>query len=264
MIIAFINLFANTLTIYAITITKQYKTQSIKLTLFLSSSDLFITLVSHTLFSYQMTNNTITGCLNLIYVQIGEMLFPQFSGNILGLLIFDRFIRIKYLTRYFELMTTKKVNCAISIVTGISLLECLIIFLASLFKMHIYVNKIPITILRILLISWNVIFYVCSLYTIKKYPSGSSDDALQEKSKIHTKITSYYFIDAIIIYTPYIIMRIINRIIASDDIHMLPQFAFWFILFQVLLNCNAFVNAFLFIKYNRRSQTAIHINANAR
>ena len=94
MVTALINLFANTLTIYAITKTKQYKTQSIKLTLFLSISDVFTALVSQTLFAYQMTN-TITDCLNSIYVQIGETLFPQLSINILGLLIFDRFIRIK-------------------------------------------------------------------------------------------------------------------------------------------------------------------------
>ena len=260
LVIAIINLFANTLTIYAITITKQYKIQSIKLTLFLSISDLFIALVSQPLFAYQMTNNAITGCLNLIYVQIGETLFPQLSANILGLLIFDRFIRIKYFTRYPELMTTKKVNLAISIVAGISLLECLIIFIGSLLKIQLYIKKIPVTVLRILLISWDVIFYVWSLYTIKKYPAGSSDEVLQEKSKILTKITSYYFIAAIIIYTPYIIMRIINRIIASDDKHL---FIFMFILCRVLLNCNAFVNAFLFIKYNRKSRIAIHNNANA-
>ena len=107
LVIAINNLFANTLTIYAITITKQYRTQSIKLTLFLSISDLLTALVSQPLFAYQMTNTTFTACLNLIYVQIGVTFFPKVSANMLGLLIFDRFIRIKYLTRYSELMTTK-------------------------------------------------------------------------------------------------------------------------------------------------------------
>ena len=262
LVIAIINLFANTLTIYAITITKQYRTQSIKVTLFLSISDLFIALVSQTLFAYQMTNNAITGCLNLIYVQIGETLFPQFSANILGLLIFDRFIRIKYPTRYSVLMTIKKANLAISIVAGISLLECLLIFLGSFLKM-LYVKKISVTSLRFLLISWDVIFYVWSLYTLKHYPDGPTDEILQEKSKILTKITSYYFIAAVIIYTPYIIMRAINRMIASKHKHLLQQSAFLLILCQVILKCNAFVNAFLFIKYNRRSQIAIHNNDNA-
>ena len=264
LVIAFINLFANTLTIYAITITKQYKTQSIKLTLFLSISDLLTALVSQPLFAYQMTNNTITGCLNLIYIQIGVTFFPQFSANILGLLIFDRFIRIKYLTRYSELMTTKRVNLAISIVTGISLLGCLSLFPRYLFKMQMNVEKIPVIVFQIILISWDVIFYVWSLYILKKYPAGSSNEVLQEKSKILTKITSYYFIATIIVYTPYIIMRIMHRIITSYDKHMLPQFTFWLILCIVLLNCNAFVNAFLFIKFNRKSQIAIHNNGNAR
>ena len=123
-------------------------------------------------------------------------------------------------------MTIKKVNLAIGIVAGISLLQCLIIFIGSLLKMQIYVKKIPVTILRLLVISWDVIFYVWSLYTLKHYPAGPSNEVLQERSKILTKITSYYFIAAIIIYSPYIILRIINRIIASDDIHMLPHFAF--------------------------------------
>ena len=152
LVIGFINLFANTLTIYAITITRQYRTQSIKLTLFLSISDLFIALVSQTLFAYQMTNHTITGCLNLMFVQIGETLFINFSANTLGLLIFDRFIRIKYPTRYSELITINKVNLAISIVAVISLLECLIIFIGTLLKMQMYVNRVPLTILRFLLI----------------------------------------------------------------------------------------------------------------
>ena len=194
-------------------------------------------------------------------MQIGETLLPQFSANILGLLIFDRLIRIKYLTRYSELMTTKKVNLAIAIVTGISLLECLIIFIGALLKMQLYIKKIPVTVLRILLISWDVIFYVWSLYTLKKYPAGSYDEVLQEKSKILTKITSYYFIASIIVYTPYIIMTTINRIIASDDKHL---FMFMFILYRVLLNCNAFVNAFLFVKYNRKSRISIHNNSNTR
>ena len=263
-VIAIMNLFANTLTIYAITITKQYKIQSIKLTLFLSISDLFIALVSQPLFAYQMTNNAINGCLNLIYVQTGIAFFPQFSAIILGLLIFDRFVRIKYLTRYYELMTSKRVNLAISIVTGITLLECLLLFPGYLLKMQMYIKKIPSIVLRILLISWDVIFYVWSLYTIKHYPTGPSDEVLQEKSKILTKITSYYFIAAIIIYTPYITLRILRKIIASYAKHLLPQFVFWLVLCHINLNCNAFVNAFLFIKYNRRSQIAIHNNGNAR
>ena len=158
LVIAINNLFANTLTIYAITITKQYRTQSIKLTLFLSISDLLTALVSQPLFAYQMTNTTFTACLNLIYVQIGATFFPKVSANMLGLLIFDRFIRIKYLTRYSELMTTKKVNLAISIVTGITLLECLILFPGSLLKIPMYITKIPVIALRILLISCDVIF----------------------------------------------------------------------------------------------------------
>ena len=211
-----------------------------------------------------MTNNAITGCLNLIYVQIGLSFFPQFSANILGLFIFDRFVRIKYLTRYSELMTSKRVNLSISIVTGITLLECLLIFPGFLLKMQLYFKKIPVTVLRILLISWDVIFYVWSLYTLKHYPAGPSNEVLQEKSKILTKITSYYFIAAIIIYTPYTILRIVRKIISSYDKDLLPQLVFWFVLCRVHLNCNAFVNAFLFIKYNRRSHIAIHNNDNSR
>ena len=156
-------------------------------------------------------------------------------------------------------MTTKRVNLAIGMVTGITLLECLILFPGSLLKIPMHIKKIPVIALRISLISCDVIFYVWSLYTLKHYPAGPSDKVLQEKSKILTKITSYYFIAAIIIYTPYIIMRAIIRITVSLDNHM-----FWLTLCQVNLNCNAFVNAFLFIKYNRKSQIAIHNNANAR
>ena len=77
LVIAFINLFANTLTIYAIIKTKQYKTQSIKLTLFLSISDVFTALVSQTLFAYQMTN-TITDCLNRYMYRLVKRYFPNY------------------------------------------------------------------------------------------------------------------------------------------------------------------------------------------
>ena len=108
-VIAVVNFLINSLMIYAITVTKQYKIQSIKLSLYLSISDLFTSLITQPIANYQlMYGNKKQNCAIMIAFQLAEWVFPQLSVNIVSLIMFDRYVHIRYLSRYSEMMTPKE------------------------------------------------------------------------------------------------------------------------------------------------------------
>ena len=107
--IALFNFIINAFMIYAIIQTKQNRIQSIKMSLYLSISDLLTSLITQPIFNFQMGIGKSHGCVWMLIFQLLEWLFPQFSFNILSLIMLDRFMNIKYLTRYSEVMTPRKV-----------------------------------------------------------------------------------------------------------------------------------------------------------
>ena len=251
LVIAAVSFITNSYMIFSIINKKQYRIQSIKLSLFLSTFDLLASLVSQPLFTYHMmASYTKLPCLKLCFIQTGEIIFQQMSGNMLGLMVYDRYMHIKYLSRYKEKMTPKRVNIYIVVVIAITVFQSVVRFIGSMFKMPIYVKETPITVLQSMLVLWDLVFYFWSLYILKQHGNDSSD-RLQSKIRTLTKLTSYYLIAIATIYFPLITMRIINRSLAPEGIHLVRNLAFPFIFTILLINCNGIVNSLLFL-YNHR------------
>ena len=257
MLIIGINFVINTLMIFTIICRKQYKRQSIKLYLCLSIIDLFTTLGSQPLFTYQlMRSYQELNCLKLTLVQTSQTIFLQMSINMLALIVYDQYMFIKHLSRYAEIVTPKRINFCIVVVVVITIFQGITVFMESMLKLPIYLKKIPVSVLQVLVVLWCVVFNCSSLYVMKRYRTLSIG-RLQMNIRILTKITYYYLVILCVINIPHVIMWIVNRASATTGTNIVETYLFMYILTIRLLHLNACSHSIVFLYFNRQFQRRI-------
>ena len=251
--IALFNSIINAVMVSTIIKRKQYRIQSIKMSLYLSISDLLTALITQPIFNYQMRIGKNHNCVRMVLFQLFEWLFPQFSFNILTLIILDRFMHIKYLTRYADVMTPRKVNGFICIVFGITVLECMFVTIGSVYKLATVAKRIAVSVIHVLMLLSDFTLYFASLYILRRYKKDSGK-ALRDHVQKITKMAFYYLLAVVIIYVPFFTVMVVNRI-KSKTTFLTREVAFWFVLSQIIVNINGIINSILFFYFNRTSRT---------
>lgn len=253
--VAFLNLFSNILVILLIVKTRQYRNQSLRLTLLLSSADLCTAVVSQPLHVYFLYIQSDVCDLNFV-LQMVFYFFPYFSVFTIAFIVYDRFARIAYLHKYEQHMTKKKFRFGIFMVFSATSVQVALITMATLSKDHRY-GSIGVLPLSILTFIFEIFIYMKTIYLLNRYKKERKKRLKSSDSSL-VKLASLYLLMIIIFFTPFLV---INTIYGYT-----PYFSKWFhkvqytwLMSQVVYVCNSFLNAIMFLRVNRKARSKIQL-----
>ena len=129
------NIWANLSVIYSLVATKQLNNTSFRLILFLCVSDCCLGMTTQPLFAIMIIGYTDHTYCNLeITVQFFAILLTHTSMYSICLIGLDRFCRMKYLLRYSDIVTFRRVHISIVLVTCLSFIQATVYTVSSMFE----------------------------------------------------------------------------------------------------------------------------------
>lgn len=255
--IMLLTVLTNFIVLYALVTTKQLHNASIRLVFYLSIADVCIGLIGMPLeikvcFNSQIKRN----CRLELYTRFSLIFLGYTSAYIIGLIGYDRYFRIKYLTRYNEKVKTgNKQSAGLILIVVIALLEALL----DLHYSNEHEVKAFVIITNIIAAIICALPYLLSISKIKQYKKGVLfKRAVKTVNGVKTRTATRISISLIICYLPYIIINGCHVFVPGDNRIQKQE---WFygirFLFYNIMHASAFVNAVVFLKYNRKSRSKI-------
>ena len=242
--IATMNVAVNSTGILLIIKTKQWKNQSTKLILFMSSSDCCVALLS------QIVLSALAYLEDMICVYKTMLLFIWylpiiFSFNMVAFISFNRFIHIKYLHQYSAILTPKRFNLCLLLLISITVVQSIMTSIGPLFfgKGGGTLFSIPIT---VIVPFASIGLYIKSVFILRKHEQYS-----QERLHLTTSVTrlaTFYLIILLITFIPskisLIIVLSLSKYLTKQTKTML------FFGCQLYYCCYSFITGMVFIKVN--------------
>lgn len=250
-LVAFVNIFSNALVILIIVKTRQYKNQSLKLTLLLSAADLCTALISQPLQVYFLYDKHSNSCTLKLGLQVFFYFFPYFSVFTIAFIVYDRFVRITYLNKYEQYMTKKRFGFGVAIVFCATTMQVALITVATLKKEHRYasIGVLPLNIITLVL---EIFVYSKTIYKLHKYKKERKK-RLKASDTSMVKLAALYLLMIIIFFTPFMIINTVYGYTSFFNQSFVTVQYTWLIS-QVAYVCNSFVNAVMFLYVNRKAR----------
>ena len=254
-----LNICANSAVIYALVRTEQLYNLSLRLVLFLCVSDCCLALFGQPLYIVMLANFSGNYYCNFdAVVEFFIYLFCHTSAYIIGLIGYDRFFRIKYLNRYQEVIKSWKVYVAM--VTSIFLS-----FLQTSFQIfgiqHKIYRKVKMACICIdfVIISMMILPYVLSIRVIRKHSKHTvSRNLLKKVDNTISSIASRIMVTILILYSPYITFEVLLfSVDKQSGLRKKQWLQFGVFLGYQLAIANSFVNAVIFISFNKKSRSKL-------
>lgn len=255
-VLAILTVTANVFVLYALIATEQLNNISIRLIFFLSIADACIGgygLSAEVIIYLRSGNKRI--CQLELFSEFCMVFLGHTSAYIIGLIGFDRYFRIKYLTRYKEVVKSGRMHVALFILTLVALLQSsLDIYfkdLNELLKIEMFMNIVG---------SFLVMLpYVLSVLKIRRYKKGVLfKQVLKTVDGVITQTATGIVISIIVLYIPYITINTIYIFLPNDSpiretswVHDIRYICY------LLLHTCPFVDALIFLNYNRKCRKKI-------
>lgn len=255
--LAILTVAANVLVLYVLIATKQLNNTSTRLIFYLSISNACIGGIGLPAeIVIFLRNEKGRRCHSIeLFSEFSMMFFGHVSGYITGLIGYDRYFRIKYLTRYNEIVNAEKMNLALFILTFIALLQAAFdihfLTLSELFRIEMSTN--------ILASMLAILPYVLSILKIRCYKKGFLyKQMIKTVNSAVTRTATGIIISITILYLPYITLNTIYDFL-PDKSPTKKQSWFHGLRFTsyMLLHACAFVNALIFLSYNGKFRKKI-------
>ena len=253
-VILFCNLVANALVILIIARSKQLSNTAFKLIFSLSLAGIGQTIIGQTFFVIALITGT--GCLIQYTVQFFILFFGYTTVYTIGVIGFDRYLRVKYKTRYGTILTRKKVHLIMFFIYCFALARSSVTltgFLTGKFKFIRLLGSV------IDYFSMSIIAFMqmASVIAIKRVVANSSNqEVMQETSKaiikLSSRITIVFLIFSITSVTMLGIYNMLRSTVTATGREIIE---FVQLLAYLIAHANSFASAILFFMYNTKAKS---------
>eukprot|EP00111_Clytia_hemisphaerica_P009851 TCONS_00028877-protein len=252
----FFNFLANGLVIFALVLSKQTGNPSLKLIFLLSVSDCCLAVVVQSLFAVMMFKFPHTqNCTFEMMTQFFGIFFTHTSGYIIALIGFDRYARVKFLTKYSNIMTSKRVKILVIIVILLSVVQATLYVLGTTFGIFDKTKKIGVAVDFIVVLSV-VIVTIMAVCAVKSHRRNAGDQSMMKAvDQTVTRLASKILLTIIIFYVIYVIIAFLHSAQADKSTGAKRSWLeFGVFLGYLLTYTNSLVNALIFLSVNNKAR----------
>lgn len=252
--VSILNAVINFIVVWLIVVTKQYTNTSLRLTMYMCISDMFVGAISQqmlTLFIVQA--GTSISCEIQVLCQYILYLFPHLTGFFVGLVALDRYCRVKYTHKYPDVMTFKRQTIGSIIIIILAALNCMVL-ISGIFSGNWKVALLGIQPLDMTFVTMDILLYWRSITLMKQHMKNNSTE-MKHFSKSISKLATIYLVLVIIFYPPYLLLDMVQAFVDSYD----TAVVFWHIMTLIWVFLNSGINAISFLVVNRKARRQLNM-----
>lgn len=256
-LLLFSNLLTNSAVIYALIATKHTGKVSTRLILYLSISDCVVGGVVQPLFILILKKGNT--CTFETYLAFISAFIQHLSAYIIILIGYDRFCRMKYLSRYNEVMKHWKHIGAIGLMITLSMVQALSHYFGT---KNNFLFKVTSSGALIDSICFAILFYLYSR-TVKSVQRRSTCSAtihgLKPADKVVTRIASRIMVAVTVCYVPYIPYAVIYFFMQNKTKEISKKQWIWFtmmITYELTL-ANSLANGVICLRVSKKYRKAV-------
>ena len=253
LLVLILNFTANSGVIIALVMAKFMRNTSLILLFLLSISDIFLALITQTLFAILIGGYADqTYCTFEMIVQFFAIFLTHTSGYTIACIGFDRYARMRYLNRYSLVVTRKKVLTTSFIIYLLSFLQGMLYVLGTKFDVFEKLKQVAVGIDFVIAL-FVVGIYLLTIKVVKEHRSNSQNrDFLANVDRKITHLAAKILLAVLILYGAYIVISVCHMILdkkLKGNAKAWLNFALHF--GYLLTYCNSFTNAVLFLTMNK-------------
>ena len=253
LLVLILNFTANSGVIIALVTAKFMRNTSLILLFLLSISDIFLALITQTLFAILIGGYADqTYCTFEMIVQFFAIFLTHTSGYTIACIGFDRYARMRYLNRYSLVVTRKKVLTTSFIIYLLSFLQGMLYVLGTKFDVFEKLKQVAVGIDFVIAL-FVVGIYLLTIKVVKEHRSNSQNrDFLANVDRKITHLAAKILLAVLILYGAYIVISVCHMILdkkLKGNAKAWLNFALHF--GYLLTYCNSFTNAVLFLTMNK-------------
>ena len=251
-----LNIIFNVLVIVALVLTKQTDNPSLKLILLLSISDCCLAVIVQPLFAVMMLMYPSTQNCNLeMAVQFFGIFFTHTSAYIIALIGFDRYARVKFLTRYSSVMRASRIKKAVIATIFLSLIQASIYVLGTAFQIFETTKKVAVAV-DFIIVLIVVVFTIMAMQAVKTHRKNAENQSMMEVvDKTMTRLASKILLTIVIFYVIYVIIAFLHSAQAENATSAKRSWLEFSLFAGYLLTyTNSLVNALIFLSVNEKAR----------
>ena len=253
LLVLILNVIANSGVIIALVMAKFMRNTSLILLFLLSISDIFLALITQTLFAILIAGYADkTYCTFEMIVQFFAIFLTHTSGYTIACIGFDRYARMRYLNRYSLVVTRKKVLTTSFIIYLLSFLQGMLYVLGTKFDVFEKLKQVAVGIDFVIAL-FVVGIYLLTIKVVKEHRNNSQNrDFLANVDRKITHLAAKILLAVLILYGAYIVISVCHIILdkkLKGNAKAWLNFALHF--GYLLTYCNSFTNAVLFLTMNK-------------
>ena len=253
LLVLILNFTANSGVIIALVMAKFMRNTSLILLFLLSISDIFLALITQTLFAILIGGYADqTYCTFEMIVQFFAIFLTHTSGYTIACIGFDRYARMRYLNRYSLVVTRKKVLTTSFIIYLLSFLQGMLYVLGTKFDVFEKLKQVAVGIDFVIAL-FVVGIYLLTIKVVKEHRNNSQNrDFLANVDRKITHLAAKILLAVLILYGAYIVISVCHIILdkkLKGNAKAWLNFALHF--GYLLTYCNSFTNAVLFLTMNK-------------
>ena len=252
-IIGLLNIFGNSLLIYALKKIGQTTTISLQLIILMSVSDVINGTVALSLTNILFWKRFDSDCNLKLTAQFLQRLFLGFSFQIVFVIALDRFLHIKYLQRYPLIVPKRRIRFMIGF---IFLSHTVIAFVSSMPFLEVYMkiaNFIYISIATVGVITVLVLYYKTT--RLIRYRVSSMNSIFMQRTILQIKtllnVALSICVCTLLLLTPYIIGVIILEVRSKHQAQNATELAIFKWYANLATLANGVCSCAIFVLYNR-------------
>ena len=266
LLVLILNFMANSGVVIALVMAKFIRNTSLILLFLLSISDIFLALITQTLFAILIGGYADqTYCTFEMIVQFFAIFLTHTSGYTIACIGLDRYARMSYLNKYSVVVTRRRVFTATFIIYLLSFFQGLLYVLGTKFDVFEKMKQVAVGI-DFFIALFVVGIYLLTIKVVKDHRKTSQNrDFLENVDRKITQLASQILLAVLILYGAYIVISVCHIILdkkLKGNARAWLNFALHF--GYLLTYCNSFANAVLFLTMNKEAKPKIlqflHIN----
>lgn len=268
-ITALTNIILNTVIAYSLWRTKMIKTTSFKFIFLLSMSDCVMGLTICPVIVTLLVLQRLPFCLLEHYTQLLTFVLGQFSGLMVVVITLDRYLHMRYLTRYNLYMTRKKARILIALNFNSCLLTGILLILAStygfIFQFEATLVAVYSTFVAIIFILYLKTFLtlrrrVNAMATINQTSNVRNDTHSRQKSElIFARGMIFVLLCTTVCYLPCFLSGTVwahrKYVKKQEPPNWLHSTLFWTC---ILMYANSTFNPIVMLTFNKRLRKYIY------
>ena len=253
LLVLILNFTANSGVIIALVTAKFMRNTSLILLFLLSISDIFLALITQTLFAILIGGYADqTYCTFEMIVQFFAIFLTHTSGYTIACIGLDRYARMSYLNKYSVVVTRRRVFTATFIIYLLSFFQGLLYVLGTKFDVFEKMKQVAVGI-DFFIALFVVGIYLLTIKVVKEHRNNSQNrDFLANVDRKITHLAAKILLAVLILYGAYIVISVCHMILdkkLKGNAKAWLNFALHF--GYLLTYCNSFTNAVLFLTMNK-------------